>query len=105
MNLKEVIISQREERDFLLSQDYVPREGVLSAKSSLNNNLIKVIVGPRRAGKSVFALQMLKDVNFAYLNFDDERLTNVSVPYLICQEAFGSRSLSFEPAGWPFHLH
>lgn len=77
MNLKEIIISQKEERDYLLAQNYVPREGLSLAKESLKNDLIKVIIGPRRAGKSVFALQMLKDINFAYLNFDDERLLAV----------------------------
>ena len=37
---------------------------------------IKLITGPRRAGKSVLALQMLKGCNFAYLNFDDSALIN-----------------------------
>ncbi len=77
MNLKELVISQREERDYLLAQTYVPREKVSQARESLNNDLVKVIMGPRRAGKSVFALQMLKGLDFAYLNFDDERLLAV----------------------------
>ena len=38
--------------------------------------LIKIIMGPRRAGKSIFAIQMLKGVDFAYVNFDDERLAD-----------------------------
>jgi len=33
-------------------------------------------MGPRRAGKSIFAIQMLKGVDFAYVNFDDERLAD-----------------------------
>jgi hypothetical protein len=36
--------------------------------------LIKVITGPRRAGKSVFAFLLLKSEDFAYVNFDDETL-------------------------------
>lgn len=40
----------------------------------LSNTLIKLITGPRRVGKSVYALLMLKDSNFAYLNFDDKQL-------------------------------
>ena len=40
----------------------------------LKSPLIKLITGPRRAGKSVFALLMLKGHNFAYLNFDDNQL-------------------------------
>ncbi len=74
MDIKQLIISQKEERDFLLGKEYIPREGLELARASLENDLIKVIVGPRRAGKSVFALQMLKGLNFAYVNFDDERL-------------------------------
>ena len=35
---------------------------------------IKLITGPRRAGKSTMALLMLRDRNFAYLNFDDAML-------------------------------
>ncbi|MDP3795258.1 MAG: ATP-binding protein [bacterium] len=37
----------------------------------MSSDLIKVILGPRRAGKSVFALMLLKERNFAYFNFDD----------------------------------
>ena len=66
------------ERDALLGGHYVPRKGLNTARESLRHDLIKVITGPRRAGKSVFAVQMLKDVNFAYLNFDDERLVDIS---------------------------
>ena len=36
--------------------------------------MIKLITGPRRVGKSVFSLLMLRDRNFAYLNFDDSQL-------------------------------
>ena len=34
--------------------------------------MIRVITGPRRAGKSFFAMHALK--NFGYANFDDEKL-------------------------------
>ena len=33
-----------------------------------------MITGPRRAGKSVYALQILSGKNYAYLNFDDSQL-------------------------------
>lgn len=36
--------------------------------------VIKLVTGPRRAGKSVFALQLLQGRVFAYLNFDDASL-------------------------------
>ena len=76
--MKNIVLGHRLERDELLRQKFVPREGVEYARKNLENSLIKVIVGPRRAGKSVFALQILEGVDFAYLNFDDERLIGLS---------------------------
>jgi hypothetical protein len=40
----------------------------------LHSPLIKLITGPRRVGKSTQALLMLRDKNFAYLNFDSQPL-------------------------------
>lgn len=76
--MKEIVLSQKIERDEFLRGKYIPREGIESAKGALQTNLVKVIIGPRRAGKSVFSIQMLEGLNFAYLNFDDERLVNIS---------------------------
>lgn len=72
--LKTVILQQQEERDTLLKRDYQKRVSVQEKEDFLSSGLIKLITGPRRAGKSVFALQMLSDCNFAYLNFDDDLL-------------------------------
>jgi len=76
--MKNVVLGHKAERDELLQAQYVLREGLQDARKSMQNDLIKVIVGPRRAGKSVFAIQILEGMDFAYLNFDDERLLNVS---------------------------
>lgn len=76
--MKEIVLNQKIERDELLGGRYVQREGLKRARESLQGNLIKVIIGPRRAGKSVFSIQMLEGLNFAYLNFDDERLISTS---------------------------
>lgn len=73
--MKDYILRHREERDRLLTGNYIPREGSEKARRMLHTDLIKVISGPRRAGKSVFALSLLKGNNFAYINFDDEALT------------------------------
>lgn len=72
--MKNIVIGHKTERDELLATQYIQREGLPEAVKSIKNNLIKVIVGPRRAGKSVFAMKMLQGQDFAYLNFDDERL-------------------------------
>jgi predicted AAA+ superfamily ATPase len=76
--MKNIVLGHKTERDELLKAQYVLREGLQNARQSMKNNLIKVIVGPRRAGKSVFAIQMLEGMDFGYLNFDDERLLGIS---------------------------
>jgi predicted AAA+ superfamily ATPase len=75
--MRDIVLAQKTERDELLAGKYVPRDGVEAARKALATKPVKVITGPRRAGKSVFAMQMLKGVDFAYLNFDDERLAGV----------------------------
>lgn len=72
--MKTTILNQRAERDELLSRPYQQRHTKYDADELLQNSLIKLITGPRRVGKSVFALLMLQGKNFAYLNFDDNQL-------------------------------
>lgn len=72
--MKTTILNQRAERDELLSRPYQQRHTKYEADELLQNPLIKLITGPRRVGKSVFALLMLQGKNFAYLNFDDNQL-------------------------------
>jgi hypothetical protein len=78
MDVREVLSSQKNERDAMLANSYINRENLGSLKAALRHDLIKVIVGPRRAGKSVFAIEALKGQDFVYLNFDDERLLKVT---------------------------
>lgn len=72
--MKTTILNQRAERDELLSRPYQKRHTKYDSDELLHNPLIKLITGPRRVGKSVFALLMLQSKNFAYLNFDDNQL-------------------------------
>lgn len=72
--MKTTILNQRAERDELLSRPYQQRHTKYDADELLESPLIKLITGPRRVGKSVFALLMLQGKNFAYLNFDDNQL-------------------------------
>ena len=74
--MKSILLNQLEERNRLLNQQYVERINDYDIQSLLHNPMIKLITGPRRVGKSVFALMMLKQTNFAYLNFDDNQLLN-----------------------------
>ena len=70
--MKDIILRQKFERDRFLSREYIPREKLNYAKQWLNSDLVKVIVGPRRAGKSTFAFMLLKNIPFMYFNFDEE---------------------------------
>ncbi len=72
--MKNIILMQRAERDRIASRPYIDRKTSYEAAEMLESPLIKLITGPRRAGKSVYALLMLKGHNFAYLNFDDKML-------------------------------
>lgn len=72
--MRDIIQNQRKERDELMARPYQQRQTRYDEADLLRNPLIKLITGPRRVGKSVFALLMLRGKNFAYLNFDDNRL-------------------------------
>lgn len=72
--MKQTILSQREERDRLLARPYLTRHIAYDFEELLLNKQIKLITGPRRAGKSTQALMILRGKNFAYLNFDDNKL-------------------------------
>ncbi len=72
--MRNIILNQKAERDELMSRPYLQRCTRYNIDDLLNSELIKLITGPRRVGKSVFALLMLRGRNFAYLNFDDAQL-------------------------------
>src|SRR3989338_7894595 len=72
--LKSTVLQQKQEKERLLSLPYIERTKGKEAKKWLDSDLIKVVLGPRRAGKSVFSLMLLKDRQFAYFNFDDPAL-------------------------------
>lgn len=68
------IQQQRQECERLQSLPYVSRQSRHDIPLLLQTQQIKLITGPRRAGKSIFALMMLRGQKFAYLNFDDPKL-------------------------------
>ena len=74
ITMKTIILNQRKERDELMSRPYLVRRNNQDVDILLNSHLIKLITGPRRVGKSTQALLMLRDKNFAYLNFDNYSL-------------------------------
>lgn len=72
--MKNIVLRQKAERDMLAAKDYQQRVEITDSATLLASGLIKLITGPRRAGKSVLALQILHGKNYAYLNFDDNSL-------------------------------
>jgi len=73
--LKDIILSQKAELEGTFNEPYVERE---AKPFSLSHNLIKVVIGPRRAGKSFFVVHTLrKSGSFGYANFDNEELVQV----------------------------
>ena len=72
--MKYIVLKQKAERDMLVEKDYQQRVEITDSATLLSSGLIKLITGPRRAGKSVLALQILQGKNYAYLNFDDKYL-------------------------------
>ncbi|MEK7167166.1 MAG: ATP-binding protein [Patescibacteria group bacterium] len=76
--IKQILIDQREELEtFLEDKKIIKREVLENYTNLLKSSLIKIIIGPRRSGKSVLSFQLLKNKNFAYVNFDDERLSTL----------------------------
>jgi len=70
--LRDVLLLQKREIEQRLKERYVERE---FHPGKFAHGLIKVVIGPRRAGKSFFAMHMASGLGpFGYVNFDDERL-------------------------------
>lgn len=74
--LKNIVFSQKLQKEQLLTLTYISRAKEPFARKWLDSNVIKVVLGPRRSGKSVFSLVLLKDRPFMYFNFDDEVLSS-----------------------------
>jgi hypothetical protein len=71
--LKDIVLLQKRELEDRFQETYVERQ--LSVPWDLENDLIKVITGPRRAGKSFYGAHLIRRTgSYGYLNFDDERL-------------------------------
>jgi len=77
--LKRIIEEQRKELEKKFNEEnIIERENTNEEKKFLKYPNILAILGVRRSGKSIFSLIISKQLkNFAYINFDDERLLNV----------------------------
>ena len=75
--IKNIVYQHKFEKENLINKEYIFREKLNFAKKFIDSDLIKIITGPRRSGKSIAAFLLLKGKKFAYLNFDDENLLKV----------------------------
>ena len=93
MDVKEIqtiASDQKEEIQQIFTKEcIIKREFLDNWKKSIDDNLIKVITGMRRSGKSIFSFQLLDKKEYAYINFDDERLIGLNSSNLnLILEAF-----------------
>ncbi len=75
--MKNILEQHKQEAAVLQSGKYIDRLHGYNKDEILRSSLVKLITGPRRSGKSVFAFLLLKDLPFAYMNFDDDDLLKV----------------------------
>lgn len=73
MRIHDILLVQRREREAFAATPYVRRSSVVEPDPA---GRIRVVVGPRRAGKSSYALHQTSVAigGWGYANFDDERL-------------------------------
>lgn len=72
--IRDVLAQQKAELEKRFKEPYIERDTKIKTGSA-KDDLIRVIIGPRRAGKSFFVTHWLKkNAKFGYLNFDDEKL-------------------------------
>ncbi len=71
--IKRVLLEQKTEITGFLEAEAIERDCEKEAKKTLENNLIKVLIGIRRCGKSFLAHRILQGRQYGYVNFDDER--------------------------------
>jgi len=79
-DFRQIITEQKEELDIIYRLGWVPREQEF--RINLNSRLAQIITGVRRSGKSTLAHRALYGNNYAYVNFDDERLEGVNAESL-----------------------
>ena len=71
---KQVVLDQRKEKNEIRLSQIIPRQEEINF--DLDSSLAQIVIGVRRSGKSTMCHKVLKqnNINYAHLNFDDERL-------------------------------
>ena len=71
---KQVLLDQQKEKNEISLENLTSRRE--EVYFDLSSRLAQIVIGVRRSGKSTLCHKVLKqnDINYAYINFDDERL-------------------------------
>jgi len=78
MDFRAIIREQREELEEVeVRERIIERESSGRARGYLKYPNIIAIIGVRRCGKSIFSYLLAKGTKFGYVNFDDERLSDI----------------------------
>ncbi len=74
--IRDIILKQKRDLEKLIQDTYIER---LTSNINTQSDIVQVIIGPRRAGKSFFGVhQLIENTRFGFANFDDERLIAVT---------------------------
>ena len=79
---RQVVLDQQKEKNEILLSELIPRREEIYF--DLDSSLAQIVIGVRRSGKSTLCHKVLKqnDINYAYINFDDERLYDLKTEEL-----------------------
>ena len=74
---KQALLDQQKEKNEILLKSLTTRRE--EVYFDLDSQLAQIVIGVRRSGKSTICHKILKqnNINYAYVNFDDERLYNL----------------------------
>ncbi len=95
MTVRDALVEQKRELDLRRQEPYIERTVEIHKGDS---RLIRMVIGPRRAGKSFFVTRhLMAQGTFGYVNFDDEELNNAEkIPDILTAAAdlyAGSKTL------------
>jgi predicted AAA+ superfamily ATPase len=82
-SLQDIIAKHREEFHSFRGLTYWPRTQEKLLSESLDTQLIKVVIGPRRAGKSRLIQHVLQDRSVGYISFEEEQFLDVSADQIL----------------------